>query len=225
MPLLRSHLTPLLPQLHAPLRRHLAEPVEGFAHLLLPVGRQRPVLLPALTHQLPLLRRHGTPLGKSLLRAAALLRRHGQPTLAAFRERLLPFCRQVVPLALMALQQLLLLRRQRGPWLGCCRGCGGRRFDHSRRCRHGRLRPAGSGSEKTSADKPCPDHFFASCGGGAGGSLPRGGALFKNSHQAASPTSSEPKNSRKPSSGGTDCSGAFAGVVAGAGAGGTGGGG
>lgn len=90
---------------------------------------------------------------------------------------------------------------------------------------HRGLRQACDGSEKTCADKPCPHHFFASCGGAAGGSLPRGGALFKNSHQAASPTSSEPKNSSKPSSGGTvDCPG-VAGVVAGVAAGGEAGGG
>jgi hypothetical protein len=108
--LLRSHLAPLLPQLQAPFRRHLPKPIEGFAHLLLPFRRQRPVLLPALTQQLPLLRRHGTPLREALLRARALLRRHRQPSLAAFGERLLPIGRQAVPLALMALQQLLLLR-------------------------------------------------------------------------------------------------------------------
>ena len=36
--------------------------------------------------------------------------------------------------------------------------------------------------------------------------LPRGGgAFFRNSHQAASPTSSDPRNSRKPSSGAAGC--------------------
>ena len=109
MTLLGRHLTPLLAQLHASFRRHLPEAIEGFAHLLLPFGRQRPVLLPTLTQQLTLLRRHGTPLRKSLLRARALLRCHRQPTLAAFCERLLPLRRQAVPLALMALQHLLLL--------------------------------------------------------------------------------------------------------------------
>ena len=109
MTLLRRHVTPLLAQLRASFRRHLPEPIEGFADLLLPFRRQRPVLLPALTEQLPLLRRHGAPLRKSLLRARALLRRHRQPTLAAFRERLLPLRGQAVPLALMALQHLLLL--------------------------------------------------------------------------------------------------------------------
>jgi hypothetical protein len=117
----------------------------------------------------------------------------------------------------MALQQLLLLRRQRAPRSrgGGRRGCSSRRrFGRGRRG-HGGLRKTGGGSEKTCADKPCPDHFFASCGGGAGGSLPRGGALLKNSHQVASPTSSEPKNSRNPSSGGAvDCAG-VAGVAAG----------
>ena len=76
MPLLRRHLMPLLAQLLAPFRRHLAESIEGFAHFALPFGRQRLEFLPALTHQLPLLRRHGTPLIESLLSAGALLRRH-----------------------------------------------------------------------------------------------------------------------------------------------------
>jgi hypothetical protein len=62
MTLLRRHLAPLLAQLHASFRRHLPEPIEGFAHLLLPLRRQRPELLPALTEQLPLIRRHGAPL-------------------------------------------------------------------------------------------------------------------------------------------------------------------
>jgi len=76
MPLLRRHLTPLLAQLLTPLRRHLTESIEGFANLALPLGRQRFEFLPALTHQLPLLRRHGAPLTESLLGAGALLRRH-----------------------------------------------------------------------------------------------------------------------------------------------------
>src|SRR5882757_6439784 len=218
MTLLGRHLTPLLAQLHASFRRHLPEAIEGLAELLLPVRRQRPVLLPALAHHLPLVRRHGAPLRKSLLRTGALLRRHRQPALTASRERLLPIRGQAVPLALMNLQRLLLLRRQRAPR---SRGGGGggrsgrRRFGRGRR-RRGGLRKTGGGSEKTCADKPCPDHFFASCGGVAGGSLPRGGALLKNSHQAASPTSSEPKNSRNPSSGGAvDCAGVVAGVAAG----------
>jgi hypothetical protein len=220
--LLGRHLTPLLAQLHASFRRHLPEAIEGFADLLLPFLRQRPVLLPALTHHLTLLRRHCAPLRESLLRTGALLRRHRQPALTASRERLLALRGQVVPLALMALQQLLLLRRQRVPRSrrGGGRGCGCgrgsfRRLRRGRRRRRG-LRKTSSGGEKTCADKPCPDHFFASCGGGAGGTLPRGGAFFKNSHQAASPVSSEPKNSRKPSSGATVvCPGVVSGVVSG----------
>ena len=76
MSLLRRHLTPLLAQLLTSFRRHLAESIEGFAHLALPFGRQGLEFLPALTHQLALLRRHGTPLIESLLGAGALLRRH-----------------------------------------------------------------------------------------------------------------------------------------------------
>ena len=76
MPLLRRHLTPLLAQLLTPFRRHLAESIEGFAHLALPFGWQGLEFLPALTHYLPLLRGHGTPHIKSLLGAGALLRRH-----------------------------------------------------------------------------------------------------------------------------------------------------
>ena len=49
MPLLRRHLTPLLAQLLTPFGWHLAEAVEGFAHLALPFGRQRFEFLPALT--------------------------------------------------------------------------------------------------------------------------------------------------------------------------------
>jgi hypothetical protein len=222
MTLLGRHLTPLLAQLHASFRGHLPETIEGFAHLLLPLRRQRPVLLPALAEHLPLIRRHGAPLRKSLLRTGALLRRHRQPALTTSRERLLALRGQAVPLTLMALQQLLLLRRQRVP--RSRRGGGGGRGCHSRfgrrRLGRRRLRKTGGGGEKTCADKPCPDHFFASCGGGAGGTLPRG-AFFKNSHQAASPVSSEPKNSRKPSSGATVvCPGVVSGVVAGVAAGG-----
>ena len=76
MTLLRRHLTPLLAQLAAPFRRHLPDPVEGLVYLLLPLGGQCLVLLPALPQQLPLLRGHGTPLGETLLRAGPLLRRH-----------------------------------------------------------------------------------------------------------------------------------------------------
>ena len=49
MTLLRRHLPPLLAQLLAPFRRHLAESIEGFAHLALPFRRQRLEFLPALT--------------------------------------------------------------------------------------------------------------------------------------------------------------------------------
>jgi hypothetical protein len=76
MSLLRRHLTPLLTQLLTPFRRHLAESIEGIPHFPLPFGRQGFEFLPTLTHQLPLLRRHGTPHIKSLLGAGALLRRH-----------------------------------------------------------------------------------------------------------------------------------------------------
>ena len=76
VPLLRRHLMPSLPQLLTPFRRHLPESIEGFAHFTLPLGRQRFEFLPALTHQLPLLRRHGAPHIESLLGAGALLRRH-----------------------------------------------------------------------------------------------------------------------------------------------------
>jgi hypothetical protein len=227
MALLGSHLTPLLAQLLASFGRHLPKSIEGFAQLLLSFGGQRLVFLPTLTHQLALLRRHGAPLRKALLRTRALLRRHRQPALAAFREGLLPVGGQTIPLVLVALQHLLLLRRQRPPSSRRCRGrrcCARRRLCRRRRRRRGRrhLREAGGSAQKTCADEHCPDHFFASCGGGAGGSFPRSGALFKNSHQAASPTSSEPRNSRNPSSGG----GAGAGVDTvgdvGAGAGGVG---
>jgi hypothetical protein len=37
--LFRRHLTPLLAQLLPPFRRHLAEPIEGFAHFALPFRR------------------------------------------------------------------------------------------------------------------------------------------------------------------------------------------
>jgi hypothetical protein len=57
-----------------------------------------------LPQQLPLLRRHRTPLTESLLGAGALLRRHGYPALAALRKRLLALRRQAIPLALIALQ-------------------------------------------------------------------------------------------------------------------------
>ncbi len=223
MALLGSHLAPLLAQLHAPFRRHLPKSIEGFAQLLLSFGRQRLVLLPTLTQHLSLLRRHGAPLRKTLLRTRALLWRHRQPALAAFREGLLPLGGQTIPLVLVALQHLLLLSRQRVPGSGRCRGRRRVWQGLCRRRRRGRrdLCEAGGSAQETCADQHCPDHFFASCGGGAGGSLPRGGALFKNSHQAASPTSSDPRNSRKPSSGGgagagVDTGGAGAGVGAGA---------
>jgi hypothetical protein len=140
MPLLRRHLPPLLAQLLAPFRRHLAESIEGVAHFALPFGRQRLEFLPALTQHLPLLRRHGAPLTESLLGAGALLRRHGYPALAAFRKRLLALCRQVIPLALVTLQHLPLLRRKRLPGPRCCsrrrrrsRGSGRRRGGRGRR--------------------------------------------------------------------------------------------
>ena len=112
MPLFRRHLTPLLAQLLASLRRHLAESIEGFAYLALPFRRQRLEFLPALAQQLPLLRRHGTPLTESLLGAGALLRCHGYPALAAFGKRLLTIGRQAVPLSLVTLEHPLLLRRK-----------------------------------------------------------------------------------------------------------------
>jgi len=76
MPLFGRHLSPLLAQLLAPFRRHLAESIEGFAHFALPLGRQRLEFLPTLTQLLSLLRRHGAPLAKPLLGAGPLLRRH-----------------------------------------------------------------------------------------------------------------------------------------------------
>ena len=74
--LVRSHLAPLLAQLHAPFGRHLPESIERFAQLLLPFRRQRFVLLPTLPKNLTLLGRHGAPLGETLLRTGALLRGH-----------------------------------------------------------------------------------------------------------------------------------------------------
>lgn len=76
MPLFGRHLSPLLAQLLAPFRRHLAESIEGFAHFALPLRRQRLEFPPTLPQLLSLLRRHGAPLAKSLLGAGALLRRH-----------------------------------------------------------------------------------------------------------------------------------------------------
>ena len=67
MALFWRHLAPLLAQLLASFRGHLPESIEGFANLLLPFGRQRPVFLPTLAQLLPLLRRHGAPLRKPLL--------------------------------------------------------------------------------------------------------------------------------------------------------------
>jgi hypothetical protein len=198
--LLRSHLTPLPAQLHAPFGRHLPEPVEGFAHPLLLFRRHGLELLPALAQLLALLRRHGAPLSKALLGTRALRRRHGEPTLATPGQRLLALRGQAVPFILIAVQQLLLLRRHRRPCPGRCRRGRG----HSRRLGRSRsLRDTARRREKqTCTDEPRPDHCFASCGGGAGGGFPaRGGAFFKNSHQAASPTSSAPKNSMKSSSG------------------------
>jgi len=127
MPLLRRHLAPLLAQLLAPLRRHLTESIEGIAYFALPLGRQLFEFLPALPHQLPLLRRHGAPLIESLLGAGALLRRHGQPALAPLGKRLLAFRGQAIPLALIALEHLLLLRRERlpRPWASGRRTGGG----------------------------------------------------------------------------------------------------
>src|ERR1700677_4954914 len=125
MSLLRRHLTPLLTQLLTPFRRHLAESIEGIAHFALPFGRQRFEFLPALPHQLPLVRGHGTPHIESLLGAGTLLRRHCNPALAAFRKRLLALRRQAIPLVLIALEHLFLLRRQRLPSPrggGCGRG-------------------------------------------------------------------------------------------------------
>lgn len=147
MPLLRRHVTPFLPQLHAPFRRHLAEPVEGFAYLALPLLRQRFELSPALPHELALLRRHGTPLRETLLSAGPLLRRHGYPAFTSSRERLLPFGRQAIPLAVIALQQLLLLRGERSPSARRSRrrSFGGRRRRSWRR-RHRGLREAGRGA-------------------------------------------------------------------------------
>src|SRR6202451_637971 len=201
--LLRGHLAPLAAQFRTLFRRHLPEAVERFAHLLLPFGRQALELLKALTQQLPLFRRHGAPLRKALLRTRALLRRHRQPALTALGQRLLPLGRQAVPLALMALQQLLLLWRQTSPGFRPCRGRLRRGGRGGCRRRRRALRETVRGEHETCQDYERPDHFFASCGGGAGGLFPRGGALFKNSHKAESPTSSEPRNSINPSSGGS----------------------
>jgi len=203
--LLRSHLTPLPAQLHAPFRRHLPEAVEGFAHPLLLFRRHGLELLPALAQLLALLRGHGAPLSKALLGTRPLRRRHGEPTLAAPGQRLLALRRQTVPVILIAMQQLLLLRRHRRPCPGRCgrRYACSRRWGGSRRLGGSRsLRDTARRREKqTCTEEHRPDHCFASCGGVAGGGLPRDGAFFKNSHQAASPTSSAPKNSMKSSSG------------------------
>src|ERR1700691_986945 len=84
--LLRSHLTPLPAQLHAPFGRHLPEPVEGFAHPLLLFRRHGLELLPPLAQLLALLRGHGAPLSKALLGTRALRRRHRDTNLAKPRE-------------------------------------------------------------------------------------------------------------------------------------------
>jgi hypothetical protein len=156
-------------------------------------------LLPALTQLLALLRRHGSPLSEALLRTGSLHGRHGEPALAASGQCLLALRRQIVPLVLIAMQQFLLLGRHRRP---CPRSGWSRGW---RRRRHGRsrnLRDTARREKQTCTNQQRPYHCFASCGGVAGGGFsPRGGAFFKNSHQAVSPTSSAPKNSIKSSSG------------------------
>src|SRR6202041_212099 len=191
--LLRSHLTPLPAQFHAPFGRHLPESVERFAYALLLVRRHGLELLPALAQLLALLRRHGSPLSETLLRARSLRRRHREPALAAPGQRLLALRRQTVPLVLIAMQQFLLLGRHRRP----CprsggRGRSGRSGGSGRRLGRSRdLRDTARREKQTCTDQQRPYHCFASCGGVAGGGFsPRGGAFFKNSHQAASPTSS-----------------------------------
>src|SRR6266404_6291884 len=113
--LFRTHLTPLVAQFHALLRRHLPKPAERFAHPLLLFRRQALVLLPTLAKLLPLLRRHGAPLCKALLRTRPLLRRHRQPALTPAGQRLLALRGQALPFSLIALEQLLLLGRHRRP--------------------------------------------------------------------------------------------------------------
>jgi hypothetical protein len=142
MALLGRHLAPLPPQFSAPFRRHLPEPAERRAHLLLSFRRQGFELLPTLAQQLPLFRRHGAPLREALLRTRALLRRHVQPALTALREGLLAIGGQTVPFGLMALQQLLLFRGQAAP-----RSRRGRRGGGLLRRRHGTLREDVSGRE------------------------------------------------------------------------------
>jgi hypothetical protein len=74
--LFRAHLTPLPAQFLAPFGRHLPKPRERFAHALLLLRRQALELLPALAQLRALLRRHGAPLGESLLGTRTLLGRH-----------------------------------------------------------------------------------------------------------------------------------------------------
>jgi hypothetical protein len=108
--LFRRHLAPLLAQLLAPLWRHLPEPVELLAHVLLPLRWKRLELLPPLPQQLALLGSHGAPLGEALLRTGALLGSHGQPSLTAPCQGLLALGGQRSPAIVVAVQQLLLLR-------------------------------------------------------------------------------------------------------------------
>ena len=107
-------------------------------------------------------------------------------------------------LSLKALQQLLLLRRERLP--------GARRRGRGRRGRSGGRRTgrllrearATRCEETPGAQQQGPHDCFASCGGGVAGFCCPGGAFFKNSHQAVSPWSSSPKNSMNSSSGTSD---------------------
>src|SRR5579883_3129302 len=134
--LLRAHLPPLPAQLLTLRGRHLPEPLILLTDALLLLRRQRLELLPALAQHLPLLRRQRAPLLEALLSGLALLRRHRQPALRAPRERRLPLGRQLVPLPLEVVQQLLLRGRERGPGSRLRRRRG-----RSRRCSSRRLSP------------------------------------------------------------------------------------
>ena len=180
--LLRTHLAPLLAQFLAPFRRHLPKPVERFAYPLLLFRRQALELLPALAQLLPLLRRHGAPLSETLLRARPLLGRHRQPALTALGQRLLALRGQAIPLALIAMQQLLLLRRHRRPCLGS-RGLPAAVPPEPRMWARGAVGACATAlaaaSSRLAQTNQGPDHYFASCGGVAGGFPPRGGTLLQ----------------------------------------------
>src|SRR4029077_15200176 len=106
---------PLLAQHLAALGGQLLKAVKILAHACLLVRRQCLEPLPAATQRVALVGGKGVPARETLACLVTLRGRHAEPALAAVCQGLLPLRRESVPLAAVARQEPLLIRRKTRP--------------------------------------------------------------------------------------------------------------